>query len=172
MAEAQGALVERWAESFVAGHDAVMLAPSRSDVGMLNQFARAELRRSGQLGPDLLEVEGRVRCRRQSDLSAQRPAPRRVERHHRHRRDVGRAHLAVPTADGPRALPVDYLEAGHLGHAYAMTVHKSQGITVERAFVLSTDSLTQESGYVAMSRATESTELFVPVGSAPMAGPA
>ena len=61
--------------------------------------------------------------------------------------------LVVETADGPRALPADYLEAGHLGHAYAMTVHKSQGMTVERAFVLSSESLSQESGYVAMSRA-------------------
>ena len=83
-------------------------------------------------------------------------------------RRVGQS-LVVETADGPRALPSDYLEAGHLGHAYAMTVHKSQGMTVERAFVLSSESLSQESGYVAMSRATESTELFVPLGSvAPM----
>jgi hypothetical protein len=73
--------------------------------------------------------------------------------------------LIVETADGLRALPVEYLEAGHLGHAYAMTVHKSQGMTVERAFVLSSESLSQESGYVAMSRATQSTELFVPLGS-------
>ena len=71
----------------------------------------------------------------------------------------------VETTDGPRSLPAEYLEAGHLGHAYAMTVHKSQGMTVERAFVLSSESLSQESGYVAMSRATQSTELFVPLGT-------
>ena len=73
--------------------------------------------------------------------------------------------LVVETPDGPRSLPAEYLEAGHLGHAYALTVHKSQGMTVERAFVLSSESLSQESGYVAMSRATQSTELFVPLGT-------
>ena len=73
--------------------------------------------------------------------------------------------LVVETTDGPRTLPAEYLEAGHLGHAYALTVHKSQGMTVERAFVLSSESLSQESGYVAMSRATQATELFVPLGT-------
>ena len=56
-----------------------------------------------------------------------------------------------------------YLEDGHLAHGYALTVHKAQGLTVERAFVLATESLTQEAGYVAMSRARSGTELFVPV---------
>ena len=36
-----------------------MLAASRRDVGTLNELARTELRRSGRLGNDLLEVEGR-----------------------------------------------------------------------------------------------------------------
>ena len=87
MAEAQEALVERWAESFREGHDAVMLAASRREVGVLNELARAELRRSGRLGigPARGGRAG-VRRGRQGDLSAQRPTPRRVERHDRHRR--------------------------------------------------------------------------------------
>ncbi len=41
------------------------------------------------------------------------------------------------------------------------TVHKTQGATYDRAFVLASESLTREAGYVAMSRARRSSELFV-----------
>ena len=174
MVEAQDALVQRWAESFREGDDAVMLAASRRDVGMLNELARAELRRLGRLGNDLLEVDGlgfaagdKVIClRNDRRLEVMNGTIGTVERR------VGNS-LVVETTNGPKALPAEYLEAGHLGHAYAMTVHKSQGMTVERAFVLSSEALSQESGYVAMSRATQSTELFVPLGTGvdDMAGP-
>jgi Ti-type conjugative transfer relaxase TraA len=165
MAEAQDVLVKRWAQSFLEGRDAVMLAASRRDVGSLNELARAELRRSGHLGADLLEVDGvgfaegdRVIClRNDRRLDVLNGTIGTVER----QRGIS---LVVETAEGPRALPAEYLEAGHLGHAYAMTVHKSQGMTVKRAFVLASESLSRESGYVAMSRATQSTELFVPLG--------
>ena len=36
------------------------------------------------------------------------------------------------------------IEAGHVTHGYAMTVHKAQGITADRAFVLGTDDLYRE----------------------------
>jgi len=166
MAEAQKALAERWAESFRDGHDAVMLAASRRDVGSLNELARAELRRSGHLGEDLLEADGlgfasgdKVIClRNDRRLDVLNGTVGTVERR-------ASSSLVIETTDGTRMLPTEYLEAGYLGHAYALTVHKSQGMTVERAFVLSSEALSQESGYVAMSRATQSTELFVPLGS-------
>jgi len=135
-------------------------------VSMLNERARVELRRTGRLGNDLLEADGlgfaagdKVIClRNDRRLDVMNGTIGTVERR------VGNS-LMVETTDGPKALPAEYLEAGHLGHAYAMTVHKSQGMTVERAFVLSSESLSKESGYVAMSRATQSTELFVPLGT-------
>jgi hypothetical protein len=52
-----------------------------------------------------------------------------------------------------------------LSHGYALTIHKAQGVTVDRAYVLAGESLSQESGYVAMSRARELTELFVPLAA-------
>jgi hypothetical protein len=55
-----------------------------------------------------------------------------------------------------------YLESGHVRHAYALTGHAAQGLTVERAFVLGAgEARLQEWGYVALSRAREATRLYV-----------
>jgi conjugative relaxase-like TrwC/TraI family protein len=168
MAEAKASLVAHWGLAFTADDDALMLALGRREVAALNDLARLELRRSGRLGPDALKVDGRsfapgdkVIClRNDRSLGVLNGTVGKLE-------GRGRRGVIVQTSDGIRTLPVAYLEAGHLGHAYAMTVHKAQGITVRRAFVLATEELSRESAYVAMSRATESTELFVPLGRGP-----
>ena len=64
-------------------------------------------------------------------------------------------------------LPDEYLNAGHLTHAYAITVHKAQGLTCDRAFTLGSDSLYREQGYVAMSRGRNGNHLYV-VGPRPL----
>jgi hypothetical protein len=141
-----------------------MLAAGRGEVARLNELARDELQESGLLGPNLVVVDSRgfaagdkvVCLRNDRRLGVLNGTVGTVERW-----DGGA--LLVGTSEGPRLLPAAYLEAGDLGHAYALTIHKAQGMTVERAFVLSSESLSRESGYVAMSRATESTELFVPL---------
>ena len=140
-----------------------MLAVGRAEVASLNEAARASLRRSGRLGADVLELDGlgfavgdKVVClRNDRRIGVVNGTTGTVER------AVGHG-LAIRTAEGPRLLPKAYLEAGHLGHGYALTIHKAQGLTVERAYVLAGESLTQEAGYVAMRRAREVTELFVP----------
>jgi hypothetical protein len=69
----------------------------------------------------------------------------------------------VSTDRGDRVqLGHGYLEAGHVRHAYALTGHAGQGVTVDRAFVLgSGETRLQEWGYVALSRAREATRLYV-----------
>src|SRR5207248_3894637 len=53
--------------------------------------------------------------------------------------DVSARAVSVERDDGRRlTLPAAYLEAGQVAHAYALTGHKTQGLTVERAFVLAT----------------------------------
>jgi ATP-dependent exoDNAse (exonuclease V) alpha subunit len=163
--EAQALLVESWAEAFSQGRDALMLAVARSEVAGLNALARDALRRSGSLGPDVLEVDGRgfalgdkvVCLRNDARLGVLNGTTGIVER------GAGSA-LVVSTVDGERFVPQSYLEAGDLAHGYAMTVHKAQGLTVDLAYVLATESLTREAGYVAMSRAREGSVLFVPLG--------
>jgi conjugative relaxase-like TrwC/TraI family protein len=71
------------------------------------------------------------------------------------------AALVVELADGSRAiLPRSYAESStSLG--YALTVFRSQGITVDHTFGLGGDSLFQEAGYTQLSRGRLSNNLYV-----------
>jgi hypothetical protein len=58
-------------------------------------------------------------------------------------------------------LPARYLDAGYVAHAYALTGHKTQGLTLENAFVLADDRRAlREWGYVALTRARKQTRLY------------
>ncbi|MCV5918886.1 hypothetical protein OFN60_36215, partial [Escherichia coli] len=49
----------------------------------------------------------------------------------------------------------------NLDHGYAATVHKSQGATVDRTFVLATGMMDQHLAYVAMSRHRDRADLYM-----------
>ena len=53
-----------------------------------------------------------------------------------------------------------------LDHSYAMTVHKSQGLTVERAFYLASESTDRRSAYVAFTRSKEACPFYLSLDSA------
>lgn len=57
-------------------------------------------------------------------------------------------------------VPLHWLADGRLEHGYALTCHKAQGLTVEHALVYGTGALSQQSGYVAMSRGRSSNHLY------------
>lgn len=144
----------------------VMLALRRRDVSDLNQLARSLMERDGQLGKERLTVSDRefaagdrVVCLRNSDLlGVKNGTCGTVERV-----DHDRRALVVATDRGPTVeLSRRYLEAGNVRHAYALTGHAAQGLTVERAFVLGAgEARLQEWGYVALSRARTETRLYV-----------
>jgi conjugative relaxase-like TrwC/TraI family protein len=166
MAEARSDLIVRWLAAREGGDDALMLAVNRRDVSALNLGARAILQSRGTVGSDLTEANGRAfapgdevvclrNARRLGVINGTRGTVVGLEG----------TDLVIDVAGTPRLLPTEYLSAGHLDYGYATTVHKSQGATYGRAFVLATESLTKEAGYVAMSRARISTELFVGGGA-------
>lgn len=58
--------------------------------------------------------------------------------------DPGARSLTVHLTDGTeRIVPTGYLDAGHLDHGYAMTIHKAQGLTADEALVLATTTSTK-----------------------------
>jgi len=76
----------------------------------------------------------------------------------------GKGKQALPAPGSEVVVPREYLEAGHVSHAYARTVHKSQGSTADRSLVRADDTLSRESGYVALSRHRKALRLFAVAG--------
>jgi ATP-dependent exoDNAse (exonuclease V) alpha subunit len=143
----------------------IMIALRRSDADELNHRARTKMLTAGQLtGPalvtsDALELRAgdRIVCLRND---------RRLGVVNGTRATITRIDLAARTVEavddrGRRmSLPVDYLDAGHVVHGYAITGHKAQGLTCDHTYVLGTESLYREWGYVAMSRGRQSNQLY------------
>jgi conjugative relaxase-like TrwC/TraI family protein len=166
MAETRSQLVDAWMTARQSGDKTVMLAANRSDVAALNDLARATLHSWGPLGADLISVGETGFAASDEVLCLRNDRGLRVTNGTRGTvLSVGEAGITIATRNGLRHLPLDYVSDGHLTYGYATTIHKAQGATVDRAFVLATDSLTREAGYVAMSRARQGTELFVPTSA-------
>ena len=136
----------------------VMLALRRRDVTDLNQLARQLMDTDGRLGTHRLNLAGaefaagdRVIClRNNATLDVKNGTTGTIQRV-----NPDRHTLTLATDRGPTvALNRRYLDAGNLRHAYALTGHAAQGLTVNRAFVLGTgEARLREWGYVALSRA-------------------
>jgi Ti-type conjugative transfer relaxase TraA len=166
MAQARSVLVEQWLSARSDGAEAFMLTVGRRDVDALNVLARTMLQKLGAVAADQVTIGERpfaqgeeVVClrnaRRLGVLNGTRGTITDID-------DVG---VTISTPKGERTLPHRYVGAGHLDYGYATTVHKAQGATYDRAFVLATEALSREAGYVAMSRARIGTDLFVAGGA-------
>ena len=169
-----GRMAEDWYLTHTSGQDVVMLALHRSDVADLNQRARVHLVANDRLGPVVVDSE---------DLEL-RIGDRVLAL--RNDRTVGilngtigtvtgaeASAVHIDTGDGDRLdVPIDYIAAGHLTHGYAMTIHKSQGMTCDVALVLGDDALHKEAGYTSITRGRERNHVYAVAPQAPAAGPA
>ena len=181
--EARAALVAGWAAGRQQSPKAsqVMLAPTRADVAALNQLARERLRAGGKLGAEQqVATESGPRAMAAGD----RVMFLRNERALGAGQD-GRGGAAVKNGTLGTVLAVeaggerltvaldgaggaagqgatvtfssgDY---GHLDHGYAATVHKAQGVTVDRAHVLAGTGMDRHMVYVALTRHREGVAL-------------
>ena len=66
--------------------------------------------------------------------------------------------MAVRTDDG-RSVEFDLKDYNKIDHGYAATIHKAQGMTVDRTHVLATPGMDAHSSYVALSRHRDGMEL-------------
>ena len=167
------AIVADWWAYRLAGDTTAMTAFRRDDVDDLNGRARAYLTRASQLRGPVIEINDRpyqagdqIVCLRNN---------RRLGIHNGTRAtitriDPNRRTIDIRTDHGPVRLPAEYVDAGHLAHGYATTIHKTQGATVDRGLLLGTDELFRERGYVGMSRGRISNHLYL-LGATPTDDP-
>ncbi|MEM7664114.1 MAG: Ti-type conjugative transfer relaxase TraA, partial [Pseudomonadota bacterium] len=64
--------------------------------------------------------------------------------------------------DRERCLTFDASQYRHFDHGYAVTIHKSQGATVDHGYVLASRSMDRHLAYVAMTRHRDDLRVFVP----------
>ncbi len=75
----------------------------------------------------------------------------------------GRLVARLDSARGPgqgREVSVSLSDYAAVDHGYATTIHKSQGATVDRAYVLASDRMDRHLAYVAMTRHREEATLY------------
>jgi conjugative relaxase-like TrwC/TraI family protein len=158
-------LVDDWWDT--ARHDptgSIMIGLRRADVDDLNHRARARLHTARRLtGPTLhdggteLQAGDRIVCLRNHRGLGVVNGTRATITH----LDPQRRQIVAITDDGrPILLDRRYLDAGHVTHGYAITGHKAQGLTVEHTYVLGSEALYREWGYVALSRGRQTNRLY------------
>jgi len=159
------AMVTAWAADLDAGHDSMMLAWRRTNVDALNRAARQVCDERGQLdGPEITAPGGRqyragdrivtlapgangqIVTSERGTVTAVNPDDRSLVA----RMDDGRH----------QQFTAEMLGKDKMNHGYAITVHRSQGATVDTAHRLE-DGGGRELAYVSMSRARHHSTVWV-----------
>jgi conjugative relaxase-like TrwC/TraI family protein len=161
--DALDAAIAAWDADLRAGRDAVVLAWRRRDVAALNERARARRSAAGAITGPEIEAPGGRRYAVGDRVVTLAPSGdgRFVTSERGSVAEVGPNQLTVRFDDGRTALLAgDELGTDRLDHAYAVTVHRMQGATVDRAHVFA-DGGGRELAYVAMSRARDTSHVYV-----------
>ncbi|MDQ2763707.1 MAG: AAA family ATPase, partial [Pseudomonadota bacterium] len=154
---ARADLVGRWDRDRATAPEAsrIILTHTRDEVEALNTLARDRLRHAGQLGDDVtIKTERGERSiaagdrimflKNERSLGVKNGSLGIVQ-------SVTSARMAVMLDDG-RAVAFDVKDYANVDHGYAATIHKAQGVTVDRVHVLATPGIDRHAAYVALSR--------------------
>jgi Ti-type conjugative transfer relaxase TraA len=155
--DARRDLVERWDRERRANPDAsrIILTHTNAEVRDLNEAARAAMRNAGELGEERqVKTERGDRqfasgdrimfLRNERSLEVKNGTLGTIEK-------VSVGHMVVRTGDG-RSVEVNIKDYRDLDHGYAATIHKAQGMTVDRVHVLATPGMDRHGAYVGLSR--------------------
>jgi hypothetical protein len=154
---AREALVGQWDRDrqLNPGASRIILTHTNDEVGELNQAARGKMREAGELGEDVaLKVERGERAfavgdrvmffRNERSMGVKNGSLGTL-------RSVSPFNMAVMLDDG-RSVSFDLKDYADVDHGYAATIHKAQGMTVDRVQVFATPGLDRHGAYVALSR--------------------
>ncbi len=159
------AMVDAWAADIDAGCDSMMLAWRRTNVDALNRAARHVCDERGLLdGPEITAPGGR-RYRAGDRIVTLAPAANgqivTSERGTVTAVNIVDRSLAVRMDDGrDQHFTAEQTSKDRMNHGYAITVHRSQGATVDTAHRLE-DGGGRELAYVSMSRASHRATVWV-----------
>jgi Ti-type conjugative transfer relaxase TraA len=155
--QARGELVERWDRERQADPDAsrIILTHTNDEVRELNEAARGRMRAAGELGDDVsVKAERGARTFASGDrimflknergLEVKNGTLGTVEQ-------VNQQGMTVRTDDG-RSVSFDMKDYAHVDHGYAATIHKAQGMSVDRSHMLATPGMDRHGAYVGMTR--------------------
>jgi Ti-type conjugative transfer relaxase TraA len=171
---ARSALVAEWdaARRQSPGESRIMLTHRRVDVRALNEQARGLRREAGELGADYALATRRGErvfaegdriyfLKNERSLGVKNGTLGTVERISGHGAGTSLAvRLDTPGGAGTgRTVAFELKDYAEIDHGYAATVHKSQGVTVDRGHVLATRGMDRHAAYVGLSRHRESVSL-------------
>jgi ATP-dependent exoDNAse (exonuclease V) alpha subunit len=164
--DARKALIARWAHDHRQNPNAsqLVMAFTRDDVKALNTDIRALRQQTGQLG----------RGQTITTETGKKPfAPNDRIRFMRNERDLGVKNGSLGIIEGIESgvlsvkldgtntrVHVDTKFYKHLDYGYAATVHKAQGTTVDRSYVLGSTHFDRHTAYVALSRHRDNATVF------------
>lgn len=155
-----------------------ILAATRTDVALLNALVRAALTRRGQLGSTALNIHLDIAAAgdpldvRTGDLVIVGRNDNQLRLFNGTRGVVTDIHpgsrsLTLHTEDDRTVTLSAAWAASHdLRHAFAMTLHKAQGLTVDHALLYGSQALTREAGYVGLSRGRRENHVYTISGEA------
>ena len=144
----------------------------------LNNRARQILRERGELGDDvsiavsreIMQPDGTVAIERSERILARGDRVMFLKNNRDLAVKNGSLGTVTEVASGAIAVRLDGREGrgvefrlddySALDYGYAVTIHKAQGATVERAFVLATPGMDRHLAYVAMTRHREQAEIY------------
>jgi len=158
------------ARDYVAQADGsrLILAHTNQDVHDLNDRVRAERQQAGQLGQEAAFSTARglrdfgahdrvVFLKNDRGLGVKNGTLGTVMQSEHGTLVV---QLDAPDGKAGRRVHVHQLEYDQVDHGYAVTVHKSQGATVDRTYVLASGGMDQHLAYVAMTRHRDAATLY------------
>lgn len=162
--QARDALVERWDRDRLARPDEsrIILTHTNDERHELNGAARERMRDAGHLGEN---VTVKTAVGERTFAVGDRIMMLKNDRGLGVKNGMlGTVETATPTRieialDAGRSVAFDLKDYAQVDLGYASTVHKAQGVTVDRAHVLATPGLDRHATYVALSRHRDSVQL-------------
>jgi Ti-type conjugative transfer relaxase TraA len=166
-------IIDQWAQELNpdAMHQSLILAGTKADVYKVNMLARESLAQQQRLhsevlvtteqGDRTLAVGERILFTRNSrSLGVKNGETGTLNKWELDR--SGNVRLAIDTDNG-KNVSINLSEYGHIDYGYALSVHKAQGQTVDKVYLLVSEIMTdREWAYVGASRHREQLRVYLP----------